>query len=129
MVWAWSVTEIIRYSFYAFNLLGKNPYILLFLRYTTFYVLYLVGASSEAFLIYASLPASSPVPGWQSWLQGMWKPTDYLRGALFAIWWPGMIVFISLLLNTYTVILRTIRDVYLYDCPKAQGHWEALKNP
>lgn len=89
MVLAWSMTEVIRYCFYAANLAGYNPWSLLYLRYTTFYVLYPVGASSEAFLIYATLPASSPVPGWQSWLQGMWKPTDYLRAGLFAIWWPG----------------------------------------
>ena len=89
MVFAWSLTEVIRYSFYAFNLVGKNPYVLLYLRYTTFYILYPLGASSEAFLIYATLPKSSPVPGWLSWLQGMWKPADYIRATLFGIWWPG----------------------------------------
>lgn len=29
---AWSVTEIIRYGYYAFNLLGAVPHILVFLR-------------------------------------------------------------------------------------------------
>lgn len=29
---AWSVTEIIRYSYYAFNLLGAVPHVLVFLR-------------------------------------------------------------------------------------------------
>jgi very-long-chain (3R)-3-hydroxyacyl-CoA dehydratase len=95
MVLAWSMTEVIRYSFYACNILGKNPYVLLYLRYTTFYILYPVGASSEAFLTYATLPTSSPVPGWQSWMQGMWKPMDYARAVLFAIWWPGNIHFFS----------------------------------
>lgn len=84
------MTEVIRYSFYACNLLGFEPYILLYLRYTTFYVLYPVGASSEAFLIFATLPKSSPIPGWQAWVQGMWKPADYFRTLLFCIWWPGM---------------------------------------
>ncbi|KAF8894902.1 protein-tyrosine phosphatase-like protein [Gymnopilus junonius] len=101
MVFAWSMTEVIRYSFYAFNLLGKNPYVLLYLRYTTFYILYPVGASSEAFLIYATLPKSSPIPGWQSWLQGMWKPADYIRANLFAIWWPGLYI-----MYTYMLIQR-----------------------
>lgn len=87
MVLAWSVTEIIRYSFYACNLLGKNPYVLLYLRYTTFYILYPLGASSEAFLTYATLPASSPVQGWR--FAGTWKLTDYARAILFSIWWPG----------------------------------------
>ncbi|KAG6862235.1 hypothetical protein C0995_002166 [Termitomyces sp. Mi166 len=89
MILSWSITEVIRYSFYALNLMGHElPYVLLWLRYTTFYVLYPTGASSEALLIYATLPSSSPVPGWQSWIQGMWRPTDYARAMLFGIWWP-----------------------------------------
>ncbi|TFK44631.1 tyrosine phosphatase-like protein [Crucibulum laeve] len=101
MVLAWSATEVIRYSFYACNLLGYSPSLLLYLRYTTFYALYPLGASSEAFLIYATLPASSPFPGWQSWLHGMWKPTDYVRAGLFAIWWPGLYV-----MYTYMIAQR-----------------------
>jgi len=91
MVLSWAMTEVIRYSFYACSLVGTTPFALLYLRYTTFYILYPTGASSEAFLIYATLPASSPLPGgWQSWLlQDMWKPTDYIRAGLFIIWWPG----------------------------------------
>ncbi|KIK03521.1 hypothetical protein K443DRAFT_676696 [Laccaria amethystina LaAM-08-1] len=101
MVLAWSMTEVIRYCFYAANLAGYNPSSLLYLRYTTFYILYPVGASSEAFLIYATLPASSPLPGWQSWLRGMWKPTDYLRAGLFAVWWPGLYI-----MYTYMIAQR-----------------------
>jgi len=101
MILAWSITEVIRYSFYACSILGKNPYVLLYLRYTTFYILYPVGASSEAFLIYATLPTSSPVPSWQSWMQGMWKPTDYVRAVLFVIWWLALYV-----LYTYMIAQR-----------------------
>ncbi|KAG6820974.1 hypothetical protein H0H93_008603 [Arthromyces matolae] len=92
MLLSWSITEVIRYSFYAFTLLGYEPYVLLWLRYTTFYILYPTGASSEALLIYATLPSSSPIPGWQSWIQGMWRPTDYARALLFGIWWPGLYI-------------------------------------
>lgn len=121
MVLAWSATEVIRYSFYAFNLLGENPYVLLYLRYTTFYILYPIGASSEAFLTYATLPASSPIPGWKSWLQGMWKPTDYVRGILFLIWWPGKLAFFSVsVLRTYHCT-RTLRYVHIHDLTEAQS--------
>ncbi|KIM45186.1 hypothetical protein M413DRAFT_333798 [Hebeloma cylindrosporum] len=99
MVLAWSVTEIIRYSFYACNLLGKNPYVLLYLRYTTFYILYPLGASSEAFLTYATLPASWPLPGWR--FPGAWRPTDYARAVLFCICWPGLYV-----MYTYMIAQR-----------------------
>jgi len=86
MVLAWSLAEIIRYTFYAFNLAGLNSSTLVWIRYTAFYVLYPVGASSEASLIYATLPSSSIL----GWLQGMYKLTDYIRAGLFILWWPGM---------------------------------------
>ena len=88
MVLSWAMTEVVRYSFYACSLVGITTSTLLYLRYTMFYILYPTGASSEAFLIYAALPASPPYPGWQSWLHGMWKPADYVRAGLFIIWWP-----------------------------------------
>ena len=83
------MTEVIRYSFYACSLVGMTIPALLYLRYSMFYILYPTGAFSEAFLIYAALPAYPPFPGWQSWLHGMWKPTDYVRLGLFIIWWPS----------------------------------------
>ncbi|KAG5728840.1 3-hydroxyacyl-CoA dehydratase PASTICCINO 2 [Termitomyces sp. T112] len=92
MILSWSITEVIRYAFYALTLMGSEPRLLLWLRYTTFYILYLTGASSEALLIYATLPSSSPIPGWRSWIHGMWTPTDYARAVLFTIWWPGLYV-------------------------------------
>ncbi|GLB37119.1 putative catalyzes the third of the four reactions of the long- chain fatty acids elongation cycle [Lyophyllum shimeji] len=101
MILSWSLTEVIRYSFYAATLLGYEPYPLLYLRYTTFYLLYPTGAGSEASLIYATLPNSSPLPGWQSWLFGMWKPTDYVRALLFLIWWPGLYI-----MYTYMIAQR-----------------------
>lgn len=53
---AWTVTEIIRYSLYAFNLLNYRPYVLQWCRYTFFLVLYPIGVTGEILTIYASLP-------------------------------------------------------------------------
>ncbi|KAG8722617.1 hypothetical protein FRC08_017450 [Ceratobasidium sp. 394] len=97
MVLAWSITEVVRYSFYACNLAGKEPSLLLYLRYTTFYILYPLGASSEAALIFSTLPNSSP-------LNGKWTAYDLLRGALFTIWWPGLYVM-------YTYMIKQRRKV------------------
>jgi very-long-chain (3R)-3-hydroxyacyl-CoA dehydratase len=87
MVLAWSATEVIRYLYYAFGLVGFTPRPLTWLRYTTFYLLYPIGAGSEAFLIFSTLPKTSPLP-----VDGKlpWTPEEYVRGALFAIWGPGM---------------------------------------
>jgi very-long-chain (3R)-3-hydroxyacyl-CoA dehydratase len=84
MVLAWSATEVVRYAYYAFGLIGGQPAVLEWLRYTTFYVLYPLGAVSEAFLIYTSLP-TDPI---QEGVAG-YEPYDWLRVAFFAIWWPG----------------------------------------
>ncbi|PVV02546.1 hypothetical protein BB560_002995 [Smittium megazygosporum] len=44
---AWSITECIRYPFYALSLIGIEPYPLIWARYTFFYVLYPLGVWGE----------------------------------------------------------------------------------
>ncbi|TPX31008.1 very-long-chain (3R)-3-hydroxyacyl-CoA dehydratase [Synchytrium microbalum] len=58
MVTAWAITEVTRYVYYGFNLMGLNPAVLLWARYTFFYILYPMGAGSEAMEIYNALPAA-----------------------------------------------------------------------
>ncbi|KAL8542986.1 hypothetical protein ACS0TY_003754 [Phlomoides rotata] len=54
---SWSITEIIRYSFFGFKeALGFTPGWLLWLRYSTFIILYPTGITSEVGLIYNALP-------------------------------------------------------------------------
>ncbi|CAN6673660.1 very-long-chain (3R)-3-hydroxyacyl-CoA dehydratase Phs1p [Trichomonascus vanleenenianus] len=56
MVFAWSVTEVIRYSYYALNLArGSVPKAIVWLRYNAFFVLYPLGAGSEVLLAYFAL--------------------------------------------------------------------------
>ncbi|KZF26593.1 PTPLA-domain-containing protein [Xylona heveae TC161] len=58
MLFAWSFTEIVRYSYFV-AALGSGgsgvPKILTWLRYNTFYVLYPLGILSEVTLVYKSL--------------------------------------------------------------------------
>ncbi|KEP47225.1 tyrosine phosphatase [Rhizoctonia solani 123E] len=97
MVLAWSITEVIRYSFYACNLAGSEPRFLLWLRYTTFYILYPLGAASENALTFSTLPKSAP---WS----GKWTPYDLLRGFFVLIWVPGLYVM-------YTYMIKQRRKV------------------
>uniref|UniRef100_A0A8C4WPF7 Very-long-chain (3R)-3-hydroxyacyl-CoA dehydratase n=1 Tax=Eptatretus burgeri TaxID=7764 RepID=A0A8C4WPF7_EPTBU len=53
---AWTITEIVRYSFYTFSLLNFLPYFIKWARYSFFILLYPLGVSGELFLIYAALP-------------------------------------------------------------------------
>jgi very-long-chain (3R)-3-hydroxyacyl-CoA dehydratase len=64
MILAWSVTEIIRYTFYFFSVIGVNIPPLTYLRYSTFLLLYPIGAASEAFLSFSTLPPLSTLPFW-----------------------------------------------------------------
>jgi hypothetical protein len=62
MLLAWSVTEIIRYSYFALNLKnGSVPDYLMWLRYNTFFVLYPVGIASECWLVFL---ATKPAAKW-----------------------------------------------------------------
>ncbi|GLJ14661.1 hypothetical protein SUGI_0237360 [Cryptomeria japonica] len=57
LVISWSLTEIIRYSFFGLKeAFGYTPAWLLWLRYSTFFVMYPTGISSEVGLIYIALP-------------------------------------------------------------------------
>ncbi|KAI1433413.1 tyrosine phosphatase-like protein [Xylaria sp. CBS 124048] len=60
MLVAWSITEVIRYSFFALTLSGWQPSALHWLRYHAFFVLYPLGISSEAWLIWRAIaPANA----------------------------------------------------------------------
>ncbi|XP_011021846.1 PREDICTED: very-long-chain (3R)-3-hydroxyacyl-CoA dehydratase PASTICCINO 2 [Populus euphratica] len=57
LVISWSITEIIRYSFFGVKeVLGFAPSWLTWLRYSTFLLLYPTGISSEVGLVYFTLP-------------------------------------------------------------------------
>lgn len=67
---SWSITEIIRYSYYAANLSspGQVNSWLTWARYTTFYVLYPTGVTSEMLMVYLSLgEATKTVGAWYSY--------------------------------------------------------------
>ncbi|KAM9982330.1 hypothetical protein ACTFIZ_006852 [Dictyostelium cf. discoideum] len=55
MLMSWSITEVIRYSFYALSILKIDSYILGWLRYTTFIILYPTGVTGETGTIWTSL--------------------------------------------------------------------------
>ena len=84
MVLAWSLTEVPRYTYYALGLLRLQPPAwLTWLRYSTFYVLYPLGAGSEALL------ALSTISEWQNGRYANWSLEDWLKAAMVLIWIPG----------------------------------------
>lgn len=61
---AWGVTEIFRYSFYAAKQLGHVPHWLVWIRYSTFIVMYPYGLVTEPWVLYQTLPHVSGVYYW-----------------------------------------------------------------
>jgi len=64
LLFAWTITEIIRYTMYALKIVGEVPhvhmcspstYVLVWLRYTVFIVAYPVGVTGELLVSYAGL--------------------------------------------------------------------------
>lgn len=79
MLLAWSVTEVIRYSYFVLTLSGFRPAAVSWLRYNTFYVLYPLGISSECWMIWRAV---EPAKEW-------WGAYAYLLQLILFIYVPG----------------------------------------
>ncbi|KAK7386729.1 hypothetical protein VNO78_27064 [Psophocarpus tetragonolobus] len=90
---SWSITEIIRYSFFGFKeTFGFTPSWLLWLRYSSFLVLYPTGISSEVGLIYIALPFIKASEKYCIRMPNTWNSSfDYFYAAIVAmgIYVPG----------------------------------------
>jgi len=96
MLLAWSLTEVVRYSYFVLSLLGQVPTFMVWLRYVPlarlggaidhdvcrynlFFVLYPLGIGSEAWLVYRSV---SPALEQNRWI-------GYLLMVVLGIYVPG----------------------------------------
>ncbi|KEH20139.1 putative very-long-chain (3R)-3-hydroxyacyl-CoA dehydratase [Medicago truncatula] len=90
---SWSITEIIRYSFFGLKeAFSFSPSWLLWLRYSTFLVLYPTGISSEVGLIYIALPFIKASEKYCIRMPNTWNSSfDYFYIAIvaLAIYVPG----------------------------------------
>ncbi|KAL5556555.1 hypothetical protein UlMin_038791 [Ulmus minor] len=87
LVISWSLTEIVRYSFFGTKeALGYAPSWLLWLRYSTFMVLYPTGISSEVGLIYNALPYIKESGKYSLWMPNKWNFSfDYFYAAFLVL--------------------------------------------
>jgi len=105
---AWTITEIIRYSYYVLNI-GKIPaYPLLWLRYTLFIILYPIGVSGELMCIFRAL---KPVA--ESGLYSLRMPNKYnfafdYQYALVIVMMSYVPVFPQLYMHMFTQRRKTI---------------------
>ncbi|KAI1203736.1 tyrosine phosphatase-like protein [Nemania serpens] len=84
MLLAWSATEVVRYTYFAMTLSGARPAPLHWLRYHAFFVLYPLGISSEAWLIWRAVEparaAAHPLYGAALWayVVFVYPPSAYI---------------------------------------------------
>ncbi|CAH6719663.1 very-long-chain (3R)-3-hydroxyacyl-CoA dehydratase Phs1p [[Candida] jaroonii] len=86
---AWSLSEIIKYSFHTTTLKGETPDWLVWLRYSAFLVLYPLGVSSEMIIMYLSLDVGKAV-------------SEYY----YYFIWANLVIYIPALVHLYTHLLR-----------------------
>lgn len=100
---AWSITEIIRYYYYAANILteGNPPPLLKWLRYNTFTVLYPMGISSEVYIIISSLAEAAFAVG---------EFYRYFLIGCVAAYVPGAYVLYSYMLKQRSKVMSELKE-------------------
>ncbi|CAM0878730.1 unnamed protein product [Alopecurus aequalis] len=93
LIISWSITEIIRYSFFGMKeTFGFAPSWLLWLRYSTFLLLYPIGLLSEVGLIFVAMPSMKTSEKYYLKMPNTWNFTFDYRFAsalLTALYVPG----------------------------------------
>ncbi|KAF9596628.1 hypothetical protein IFM89_012751 [Coptis chinensis] len=81
---AWSLSEVIRYSHYALNCAGVCPRWVTYLRYTAFIVLYPIGvAMGEMWVMYKALPLIKEKSPYSDFFGGLpFNYYDFVKGLL-----------------------------------------------
>ncbi|KAK2582257.1 hypothetical protein KPH14_004603 [Odynerus spinipes] len=116
---AWSITEIIRYSYYFTNLVGYTPYFLTWLRYTTFIVLYPLGITGELLCYYMVFTYSQANPEVLTYaLPNQWNFTfNYSYSLIMA-----MLVYIPGFPNLYSYMLSQRKKILGSDAKAKKKH-------
>ncbi|KAH8722468.1 tyrosine phosphatase-like protein [Phaeosphaeriaceae sp. PMI808] len=97
MLLAWSITEVIRYSYFVFNLSGIGvPKLWTWLRYNTFLVLYPLGVASECWLIWKASEPAGKING--IYRYGLWNA--------LGIYIPGFYVLFTHMLKQRGRVMR-----------------------
>lgn len=94
---AWSITEIIRYAYYALNIIKFVPHLIVFLRYTTFIALYPIGVTGELLCFFWAQSYAGQHTVWSIEMPNKWNATF----SYFALLWIVMLLYIPLFPQMY----------------------------
>ncbi|XP_058798371.1 very-long-chain (3R)-3-hydroxyacyl-CoA dehydratase hpo-8 [Phymastichus coffea] len=106
---AWSVTEIIRYGYYLANLIGFVPHFLVWLRYTTFIILYPIGITGELLCLYAAVQYTAKEKNaWSYVLPNEWNFTFSYQYFLIGVMLLYIPLFPKLYLHMFSQRRKTL---------------------
>jgi very-long-chain (3R)-3-hydroxyacyl-CoA dehydratase len=109
MLLAWSVTEVIRYSYFTLTLSGYSPAFISWLRYNTFFLLYPLGISSECWLIYKAIAPAKRLRQEYAWVLQLIL-FIYIPGKLSKLDW-----------RLWLILFRILRSLHTHDGATQKG--------
>ncbi|KAH7350120.1 tyrosine phosphatase-like protein [Plectosphaerella cucumerina] len=100
MLLAWSITEVVRYTYFVSILNGFKPKWLVWLRYSMFYVLYPIGFLSECAMVYlAAGPLKQRGEAW-----------PYISYFCLSLYVPGSYVLYTYMMKQRRKVLRNLKS-------------------
>ena len=102
MLIAWSITEVIRYSYFTLTLSGSKPKVLTWLRYNAFFVLYPLGICSECWLIYKAIEPARELRQGKGWV--------WILQTILGVYVPGSYVLITHMISQRRKVMTAEKD-------------------
>jgi len=99
VAFCWGLTEVIRYGWYATNLVTKPPAAHTWLRYSTFLVLYPLGVFGEIMLYVAAVPLLAAI------VVGGLSPASIVKYVIFPSYVPGLPILYMYMLSQRKKVL------------------------
>ncbi|KAH8298225.1 hypothetical protein KR018_011405 [Drosophila ironensis] len=100
-LFAWAITEIIRYGYYALNIVKIVPHFVVFLRYTTFIVLYPIGVTGELLCFWWAQSYARENSVWSVVMPNKWNATFSYFGFLWIVMLGYIPIFPQLYLHMF----------------------------
>ncbi|XP_034667418.1 very-long-chain (3R)-3-hydroxyacyl-CoA dehydratase hpo-8 isoform X2 [Drosophila subobscura] len=106
-LFAWAITEIIRYGYYALNIVKVVPHFVVFLRYTTFIALYPIGVTGELLCFWYAQSYAREHSVWSTVMPNKLNATF----SYFAFLWIVMLGYIPIFPQLYLHMFAQRRKI------------------
>jgi very-long-chain (3R)-3-hydroxyacyl-CoA dehydratase len=113
MILSWALVEVIRYSFYAINIVSTTPKWLTWIRYSAFLVLYPTGITGELGCLYTALPFLKETAKWSIAMPNAYNFSfsyySFVWFLLAVVYPPGSYIMFTHMLGQRSKILAKLK--------------------